>query len=71
MRVPIEREYNQVGVETTSDGGGYTSSAPVYPATVLDPGAVLKMAYINPASGTFAADLVTALVGAGLMEEAP
>lgn len=72
MRVPIDREYNQAVVTPTpTDGGGYTTAAPVYPATTVDPGAVLKMPYLDPASGTFAADLVTALINAGLMEEAP
>lgn len=72
MRVPIHREYAEVGTaQTVADAGGYTSAAPVMPMTTDEYGAGLKMPYINPASGTFAADLVTALVNAGLMEGAP
>lgn len=67
-RVPIEREYDMTGASaTTADAGGYTTAAPVVPATVLDIGAVKQMPYIDPASGTFNADLVAALIAAGLM----
>ena len=71
MRVPIERDYNQADVSgTTSDGGGYTTAAPVYAATTVDPGAVFKMPYLDPATATLS-DLITALINAGAMEAAP
>jgi hypothetical protein len=37
----------------------------------LDPTLAASAAYVDPASGTFAADLVAALQGAGLMKAAP
>lgn len=65
------KAYEPIGSTTGTAGGGTVGAAPVMAASTTDIGAVLKMPYINPASGTFAADLVTALIAAGLMEDAP